>query len=53
MTESTTRVSSDVRVGSATDGLTPFSTAERSLAAGAPEWLALGADALAALVADP
>ena len=52
MTESTTRVSSDVRVGSATDGLTPFSTAERSLAAGAPEWLALGAVAVAAIIAD-
>ena len=52
MTESSTRVSSDVRVGSATDGLTPFSTAERSLAAGAPEWLALGAVAVAAIIAD-
>jgi signal peptidase II len=52
MTESSTRVSSDVRVGSATDGLTPFSTAARSLAAGAPEWLALGAVALAAIGAD-
>jgi signal peptidase II len=52
MTESSTRVSSDVRVGSAPDGLTPFSPAARSLAAGAPEWLALGAVALAAIGAD-
>ena len=51
MTESSTRVS-DVRVGSATDGLTPFSTARRSLAAGTAEWLALGAVAIAAIVAD-
>ena len=42
----------DVRVGSATDGLTPFSTAARSLAAGTAEWLALGAVALAAIAAD-
>jgi len=52
MTESTTRAAADVRVGSATDGLTPFSTAARSLAAGLPEWLALGAVALAAVIAD-
>jgi hypothetical protein len=52
MTESSTRVPSDVRVGSATDGLTPFSTATRSLAAGAPEWIALGAVAVAAIIAD-
>jgi signal peptidase II len=42
----------DVRVGSATDGLTPFSTATRSLAAGWPEWLALGAVGIAAVLAD-
>ena len=42
----------DVRVGSATDGLTPFSTAKRSLGAGPAEWLALGAVAVAAIVAD-
>ncbi|HET7572291.1 MAG TPA: signal peptidase II [Gaiellaceae bacterium] len=42
----------DVRVGSATDGLTPISMAERSLAAGPVQWLALGAIALAALAAD-
>jgi signal peptidase II len=51
MTESSTRVT-DVRVGSATDGLTPFSTAARSLAAGIPEWLALGAVTIAAVGAD-
>ncbi len=42
----------DVRVGSATDGLTPFSTAARSLAAGWPEWIALAAVAIAAVAAD-
>jgi signal peptidase II len=52
VTESTTRAAADVRVGSATDGLTPFSTAARSLSAGLAEWLALGAVALAAVAAD-
>jgi signal peptidase II len=47
-----TESSTDVRVGSATDGLTPFSTAKRSLGAGPAEWLALGAVAVAAIVAD-
>ena len=42
----------DVRVGSATDGLTPFSTARRSLAAGWSEWLALLSVGVAAAVAD-
>jgi signal peptidase II len=42
----------DVRVGSATDGLTPFSTARRSLAAGWAEWIALVAVAVAAVAAD-
>ena len=42
----------DVRVGSATDGLTPISVAERSLAASPVQWLALVAVALAALAAD-
>ena len=42
----------DVRVGSATDGLTPFSVAERSLAARMPHWLSLAAVALAAVCAD-
>jgi signal peptidase II len=42
----------DVRVGSATDGLTPLSVAERSLAAGAVQWISLAAIALAAVAAD-
>ena len=42
----------DVRVGSATDGLTPVSFAERSLAAGPAQWLALAAIAFAAVAAD-
>jgi len=36
----------DVRVGSSTDALTPVSVAERSLAAGPQQWLALGAVAV-------
>ena len=42
----------DVRVGSATDGLTPVSVAERSLAAGATQWAGLIAVAAAAAIAD-
>lgn len=42
----------DVRVGSATDGLTPISVAERSLAASAVQWAALVSVAFAALGAD-
>ena len=42
----------DVRVGSSTDGLTPLSVAERRLAAGAAQWVALLAVALASLFAD-
>jgi signal peptidase II len=42
----------DVRVGSSTDGLAPVSFAERSLAAGAAQWAALAAIALAAIAAD-
>ena len=42
----------DVRVGSSTDALTPISVAERSLAARAPQWIALGAVVLAAIAAD-
>ena len=42
----------DVRVGSSTDGLTPVSVAERSLAAGPWQWAGLVAVALAAVVAD-
>jgi len=42
----------DVRIGSATDGLTPVSVAERSLAAGPWQWAGLAAVAIAAIVAD-
>ena len=54
MTEPATRPSRpvDVRVGSATDALTPFSTVARPLGAGVSEWLALAAVAIAAIAAD-
>jgi signal peptidase II len=42
----------EVRVGSSTDALTPISVATRSLAAGWPQWLGLGAVVAAAVVAD-
>src|SRR5437763_3230434 len=42
----------DVRVGSATDGLTPISAAERPLGAGWTQWSSLFAVALAAIGAD-
>jgi signal peptidase II len=42
----------DVRVGSATDGLAPISSARRSLAASGAQWLALLAVALSAVLAD-
>lgn len=42
----------DVRVGSNTDGLTPISSARRSLAASRTQWLGLAAIALAAVAAD-
>lgn len=42
----------DVRVGSATDGLTPISRATRSFAASRWQWLGLAAIALAAILAD-
>jgi signal peptidase II len=42
----------EVRVGSATDALTPLSRATRSFAATPVQWLALGAIAIAAVVAD-
>jgi signal peptidase II len=51
----TERVSSrpaDVRVGSTTDGLTPISVAVRPLGASWPQWISLGAVALAAVIAD-
>ena len=52
MTESPARSRVDVRVGSTTDALTPFSVAQRPLGAGLVEWIALGAVALAAIAAD-
>jgi signal peptidase II len=42
----------DVRVGSATDGLTPISVAERPLGAGWTQWIGLAAVALASIGAD-
>lgn len=42
----------DVRVGSATDGLSPISAAERSLAARTVQWVALAVVVLAAIAAD-
>jgi signal peptidase II len=42
----------DVRVGSATDGLAPVSSASRSLAASPTQWLALALVAGSAIVAD-
>jgi len=42
----------EVRVGSATDALTPLSRATRSFAATRAQWLALAAIALGAVVAD-
>src|SRR5947199_7386253 len=50
MSDSPRRI--DVRVGSSTDGLAPVSFAERSLAAGLAQWLALAAIAFAAVAAD-
>ena len=51
MTERTER-QPEIRVGSSTDGLRPVLAAERSLAAGAWEWAALGVVATAAVSAD-
>jgi signal peptidase II len=42
----------DVRVGSATDGLTPISVAERPLGAGWSQWAGLVVVALASIAAD-
>jgi signal peptidase II len=50
--EPASRPAADVRVGSATDGLTPISFAERRLGATRLQWLSLVAVALAALAAD-
>ena len=52
MTERLQSRPADVRVGSSTDGLTPISMAERPFGATWPQWLSLGAVALAALGAD-
>ena len=51
MTERPARAA-EVRVGSATDGLTPISVAERSLAAGSPQWMGLMLVVLSAVAAD-
>jgi signal peptidase II len=45
-------VQPDVRIGSTANALQPISSAERSLAAGSAQWLALLAVAAAAIVAD-
>jgi signal peptidase II len=45
-------VQPDVRIGSTANALQPISTAERSLAAGSAQWIALLAVAGAAIVAD-
>jgi signal peptidase II len=42
----------DVRIGSATDGLAPVSIAERSVAAGPRQWIALALVVVAAVAAD-
>jgi signal peptidase II len=52
VSERVSQPQADVRVGSSTDGLTPISVAERPLGAGWPQWLSLGAVALAAIAAD-
>jgi signal peptidase II len=46
------RPASEIRVGSATNGVIPQWGAGRSLAAGVRQWLGLGAVALAAIAAD-
>ena len=52
MTDTSPARRADVRVGSATDGLTPISAAERQLGAGWSQWVSLVAVALAAVGAD-
>ena len=52
MTERLSSRAADIRVGSTTDGLTPISVAERRLGASWPQWLSLGAVALAGIAAD-
>ena len=50
--EAARRPPPDIRVGSSTNALQPISSAERSLAAGPRQWLALAAVAIAAVAAD-
>ena len=52
MTERVSPRTTDIRVGSTTDGLTPISVAERQLGASWPQWLSLGSVALAGIAAD-
>ena len=52
MKEPASRPTSDVRVGSSTNGFAPISVAERSLAAGPLQWAGLVSVALAAVAAD-
>jgi signal peptidase II len=52
LTERVSPRTTDIRVGSTTDGLTPISVAERQLGASWPQWLSLGAVALAGIAAD-
>jgi signal peptidase II len=52
MSEPERSYAAEIRVGSATDGLTPVSVVERSLAAGSLQWLGLITVAIAAVVAD-
>jgi signal peptidase II len=52
LTEPVSSRPADVRVGSTTDGLTPISVAVRPLGASWPQWVSLGAVAVAAVIAD-
>jgi signal peptidase II len=52
VTEPAHRPTTDVRVGSSTNGFAPISVAERSLAAGPLQWAGLASVALAAVAAD-
>jgi signal peptidase II len=52
LTQPARRPAPDVRVGSSPDALLPISIAERSLAAGARQWAALGLVVVAAVAAD-
>jgi signal peptidase II len=52
MSEPAREMQVDVRIGSTANALQPISSAERSLAAGSAQWLALMVVALAAIFAD-